>query len=103
MGDRPADVDAPRRWTRDTLPLYAKAGTILPLGPVAQHTGEVAAAHGGPDELTLRVYLPRLPDPPRANGVLHEDGGTTTFTYDNAGRLVEGAPAEGALRRTVVR
>ncbi|MET8232958.1 hypothetical protein ABZS77_20045 [Micromonospora sp. NPDC005298] len=37
MGDRPADVDAPRRWTRDTLPLYAAAVTVtvLVLAPLA--------------------------------------------------------------------
>ena len=49
---------------------------------------------GGPDEMTLRVYPLTLPDPPRAVAVLHEEGGTTTFTYDEGTLTVE--PSEGA-------
>jgi alpha-D-xyloside xylohydrolase len=80
----------------DYLPIFVKAGTILPLGPVQQHTGEQAAEHGGPDEITLRVFLPTLPDRPRAVAVLHEEGGSTTFTYDDGVLTVE--PGEGAPR-----
>ena len=35
----------------DRLPLLVRAGAILPLGPLVQHTGERAT-----DELTLQVY-----------------------------------------------
>jgi len=78
----------------DYLPIFVKAGTILPLGPVQQHTGEKAAEHGGPDEMTLRVYPPTLPDPPRAVAVLHEEGGSTVFSYDDGVLTV--APSDGA-------
>jgi alpha-glucosidase (family GH31 glycosyl hydrolase) len=53
-----------------TMPLYARAGTILPLGPVKQYTAEKV---DGP--LTLVVY-------PGADGsfTLYEDDGAT-FDY----------------------
>lgn len=53
-------VDAPL----DTLPLYVRAGHVVPHWPVMQHTGEIAAP-----ELELRVYV--------GNGVsrLYEDAG----------------------------
>ncbi len=56
-----------------TLPLYVRAGTILPLGPVKQYSAEKS------DEvLSLTVY-------PGADGqfVLYEDDGTT-FNFANA-------------------
>jgi alpha-glucosidase (family GH31 glycosyl hydrolase) len=60
--DRPVDLE--------TMPLYVRAGAILPLGPVRQFTGE---AVDGP--LTLRVY-------PGADGsfLLYEDDGVS-FGY----------------------
>ena len=76
------------------MPLFVKAGTILPLGPIQQHTGEQAAEHGGPDEVTLRVYPLTLPNPARAEGVLREDGGTTTYVYDEGTLTIE--PEAGA-------
>ena len=87
------------RWVHvptqlDTIPIFVRAGTILPLGPIQQHTAERAAEHGGPDEITLRVYPMALPDPPRAACVLHEDGGTTTFVYDEG--ILKVQPDEGA-------
>jgi alpha-glucosidase len=36
----------------DVLPLYVRAGSVIPIWPVMQHVGEHA-----PDTLTLRVYL----------------------------------------------
>lgn len=53
-----------------TLPLYVRAGAVLPLGPVKQYTGEKV---DGP--LTLCLY-------PGADGAftLYEDDGTT-FDY----------------------
>jgi len=35
----------------ETMPLYVKAGAIVPMGPVRQHTGEAVG-----DPVTLRVY-----------------------------------------------
>jgi alpha-D-xyloside xylohydrolase len=42
-------IDAPAPY--ESLPLYVKAGSILPMGPELQHTGEKPA-----DPLTLWVY-----------------------------------------------
>ena len=78
----------------DWIPLFVRAGSILPLGPIQQHTGELAAEHGGPDELTLRVYPMPLPDPARASLVLYEDGGPTAFAYED-GKLAV-VPSDGA-------
>jgi alpha-glucosidase/alpha-D-xyloside xylohydrolase len=60
--DRPVDLE--------TIPIYVRAGAILPLGPVKQFTGEVV---DGP--LTLQVY-------PGADGsfLLYEDDGVS-FGY----------------------
>ncbi|MBS1788802.1 MAG: glycoside hydrolase family 31 protein [Acidobacteria bacterium] len=54
----------------ETMPLYVRAGAILPLGPVKQYTGEKV---GGP--MTLVIY-------PGADGAftLYEDDGAT-FDY----------------------
>ncbi len=55
-------------WTEtplDRLPLYVKAGAVLPLGPVRQHTGEAV------DRLELHVY----PAPGRYESPLFEDAG----------------------------
>jgi alpha-glucosidase len=57
------DVDAPL----DTLPIYARAGTIVPQGPVMQYVGELAE-----EPVTLRCYLGA-----RATGALYEDDGVT--------------------------
>src|SRR5207248_2962050 len=46
-GGRGVAVDAPL----DRLPLLARAGAIIPVGPVAQHTGELSG-----EEITLLVY-----------------------------------------------
>jgi alpha-D-xyloside xylohydrolase len=78
----------------DMMPLFIKAGSILPLGPIQQHTAEKAAEHGGPDELTLRVYPLALPDPPRGSCVLYEDGGATAFVYEDGTMTI--GPDEGA-------
>src|ERR1051325_9693718 len=39
-GGKDADVDAPL----DRLPLFARAGSVIPTQPVVQHTGEMASA-----------------------------------------------------------
>jgi alpha-D-xyloside xylohydrolase len=46
QGGQTLDVEAPL----DRLPLFARAGSILPLGPVVQHTGEPV------DTIELRIY-----------------------------------------------
>lgn len=57
----------------DHLPLYAKGGSIIPFGPVIQHTGERPL-----DQLTLQVYLD---DQGQAQGYLYEDDGIS-FGYE---------------------
>ena len=75
-----ARIEGGREVTRDvdlaTLPLYVKAGAIVPMGPVKQHTGTLA---GQP--LTLTVY-------PGADGrfTLYEDDGAS-FEYENGAYL----------------
>jgi alpha-glucosidase/alpha-D-xyloside xylohydrolase len=73
-----ARVDGGHEVTRGvdlgTLPLYMKAGSILPLGPVKQHTQEASS-----EPLKLRVY-------PGADGAfsLYEDDGSS-FRYEQGG------------------
>ena len=54
-----------RKVDLETMPLYVRAGTILPLGPVKQYTGE---AVDGP--LTLQIY----PGAPGQFLVYEDDG-----------------------------
>jgi alpha-glucosidase/alpha-D-xyloside xylohydrolase len=64
-------TDGGKEVTRDvdlgTLPLYIKAGTILPIGPVKQYTQEESK-----EPLTLKIY-------PGADGTMHiyEDDGSS--------------------------
>ena len=60
-GGQTVTADAPL----DTVPMFVRAGAILPLGPVQQHVGEIA----NPD-LTLMIY-------PGADGdfTLYDDAG----------------------------
>jgi alpha-glucosidase/alpha-D-xyloside xylohydrolase len=60
--DRPVDLE--------TLPLYVRAGSILPMGPIKQYAGQESSGH-----LILRVY-------PGADGrfLLYEDDGIS-FGY----------------------
>ena len=82
----------------DTLPLYARAGSIVPLDPVRQYTGEPVK-----EPSTLRVY-------PGAKGsfVLYDDDGQSLgyrdgsdtktvwirFTWDDAARRLTAEPDE---------
>ena len=56
----------------ETLPLYVSAGSILPLGPVKQYTGEATD-----QPLSIRIY-------PGADAsfLLYEDDGSS-FNYRN--------------------
>jgi alpha-glucosidase/alpha-D-xyloside xylohydrolase len=51
----------------ETMPLHVRAGAIIPMGPIRQHTGELVT-----DPLTVTIY-------PGANGefTLYEDDGRT--------------------------
>lgn len=57
----------------DHLPLYGRGGSIIPFGPVRQHTDERPL-----DELTLHVYLD---EKGQAEGRLYEDDGIS-FAYE---------------------
>jgi alpha-glucosidase len=84
----------------DYLPLYGRGGSIIPFGPVMQHTGERPL-----DDLTLQVYLD---EQGQATGRLYEDDGIsfayqqgasclTTFqaVSDGAGQVAVRASREG--------
>jgi hypothetical protein len=86
---RPADLA--------TLPLYVRAGTILPLDPVRQSTGEKSSA-----PLTLRVYPGR-----DAQFTLYQDDGrslahlkgasrSTRISWSDATRTLTLTPADSA-------
>ena len=64
-------VEVTREVTLETMPLYVRAGAIVPIGPVKQHTGEVSS-----EPVVLRVY-------PGADGAmtLYEDDGKS-FDYE---------------------
>jgi alpha-glucosidase (family GH31 glycosyl hydrolase) len=64
-------TEVTREVTLEAMPLYVKAGAIVPIGPVKQHTGEA-----NNELLTLRVY-------PGADGTmtLYEDDGVS-FDYE---------------------
>jgi alpha-glucosidase/alpha-D-xyloside xylohydrolase len=73
------------------MPLFVRAGAIVPLGPVRQHTGEVVD-----DPLTLQIY-------PGVDGqlALYEDDGTT-FEYQRGNWMgIEGQWDDGARRLTL--
>jgi alpha-glucosidase/alpha-D-xyloside xylohydrolase len=88
-----------------TMPLYARAGAIIPMGPVKQYTSEVAA---GP--LTVTVY-------PGADGAfaLFEDDGTSfdyrhgawmgiSFSWtDRSRRLTIALTRDSRMRQPLVR
>jgi alpha-glucosidase (family GH31 glycosyl hydrolase) len=63
----------------DTLPLFVRAGALVPLGPVRQYDSEVVA-----DELTLLVYPHG-----RASFSLYEDDGQSNAYLDGAYAVTE--------------
>jgi alpha-glucosidase len=63
----------------DTLPLFVRAGALLPLGAVMQYDGELVA-----DELTLLVYPHGL-----ASFSLYDDDGETNAYLDGAYAVTE--------------
>jgi alpha-glucosidase len=80
----------------DSLPLFARGGTIVPFGPVMQHTGERPL-----DELTLHIYLD---EQGQAEGRLYEDDGIS-FAYERGESCVTTfqAVSEGGQVKVVAR
>ena len=81
-------VDAPL----DRLPLFARAGAIIPMGPVVQHTGERPL-----DELTLRIYPAGL-----SRFELYEDDGRT-HAYRRGRRALTAIECEAGPTGVTVR
>jgi alpha-glucosidase len=61
----------------DRMPLYVRAGAVLPMGPVMQHAGEWP-----PEALSLHVY------PGDGESLLYEDDGHSMAYQDGEYRLV---------------
>ncbi len=59
----------------DRIPVHARAGSIVPLGPCGQYSGEMP-----PDPIELRVYAGA-----DARFILYEDDGVT-YGYENGAR-----------------
>jgi alpha-glucosidase len=79
----------------ETIPLFVRAGAVIPTGPEMSWVGEKPA-----DPLTFEVYPD---DQGRASGVLYEDDGTSPAYLTGAYRRTEVrvAPAGGALAAQV--
>ena len=90
-------VSFTRTFARDELPLYVKAGTILPIGPEVQYAAEKPW-----DDLQIRVYT-------GADGffTLYEDEGdgygyengacsTITFDWDDTDGILTIGPRQGS-------
>jgi len=74
-GGKEISVSAPL----DTLPLFVKAGAVVPIGPVKQHTGEATS-----EPVTLQVY-------PGADGTFtwfDDDGSSFEYERGNFMRVV---------------
>jgi len=93
-GGQAIKTDAPP----DKIPLFVKAGSIVPMGPVVQYTGEDPG-----DRLEIRIYA-------GANGefTLYEDEGdnynyekgaysTITFTWDDAKKTLSVGDRKGSF------
>ena len=78
-------VDAPL----DVLPLWVRAGAVLLLGPVQQHTAELPL-----DPLTVRIFAPAQ----AGEGAVRTDAGEIAIRYVRTAEVlevtVEGAPGE---------
>jgi alpha-D-xyloside xylohydrolase len=74
----------------EQVPLFVKAGTLLPLAEATLHTGDPASGH-----LTVRVY-----GGAPATGVLYEDDGTFAGDLTEVRLAWDGQAAAGSLERT---
>jgi len=86
-GGRTIDADA----RIETMPLFVRAGSLVPLGPLVQHAGEKAA-----DPIELRIY-------PGADGrfTLYEDEGDN-YNYENGLHATIGMRWDDARRQLVL-
>ena len=77
----------------DVLPLWVRAGAVVPMGPVQQHTEELALT-----PLTVHVYAPMASGSYR----VHTDTDDIAISYRKTDRhlavTVEGAPGEVLVR-----
>src|SRR5260370_40368988 len=65
----------------DEMPLYVRAGAIVPMQPVVQYTDEIP--HG---PIALRVYLPTSTASDECRSALYQDH-ADTFAYQNGESL----------------
>jgi alpha-glucosidase len=76
------------------IPLYVRAGTILPLAPIIEHTADLP---GGP--LELRIYPGKdatftlIEDDGTTTAYLHQQTRRTTFTWADATQKLTRTPA----------
>jgi alpha-glucosidase len=84
--------------TLDTLPVYVRGGTILPLAPLTQSTAETP---NGP--LTLRVYPATDPAEPCTGEVYTDDGISFAFRHGTFARIhiTCAVNSDGSLQLTV--
>jgi alpha-glucosidase (family GH31 glycosyl hydrolase) len=101
QGGRDAEIEAPL----DRLPLFARAGSVIPTQEVVQHTGEMSpktpltlvAVYGAPPALRSSVASRLYEDGGEGYGYLRGASLTTTFTHSDT-RVVlsrEGSYAGG--------
>jgi alpha-glucosidase len=92
-GPQRCRVDSPL----DVLPLFAREGAIIPLGPVMQYTGELAE-----EPLTLACYLAEEDERQQvvAQGELYEDDGETPAYLEGWSRLTSMTASRSGLHLT---
>ena len=73
--------------TLANLPVYVRAGSIIPISPLTQNTEEIP---NGP--LTLRVYAGD-----NCHGTLYQDDGKRGFALSCAATVAEGEAGEGGV------
>lgn len=80
----------------ETVPVYARAGAIVPMQPLVQHTGE---SPKGP--LQLQVYLPSAEAKAACRGALYQDDGES-FEYRDGAFLRVAYACESAGATTTI-
>jgi alpha-glucosidase/alpha-D-xyloside xylohydrolase len=89
--------DVSRTVDLETLPIYARAGAIIPVDPVRQHTGEAVT-----EPTTLRIYtgadgdFTLYEDDGLSQQYLEGQGTWTRITWDDAARRLVVAPRDAA-------
>ncbi|WBS05604.1 glycoside hydrolase family 31 protein [Pseudoduganella sp. SL102] len=82
----------------DTIPLFVRGGSILPLGPVVQHAGEKS-----PEPIEVRVYpgadgsYELYDDAGDGHGYLRGESATRRFTWRQAGGRLTIGPWQGSF------